>query len=180
MASRWASGHPFHDALGVRDGARARSSVRGEHGGRATDALGCCGHGHSPFSVVPGWSVVFRFVEFGVLLMKCRPLFPESGFVSVKSLFEFRESLAFSCKALLVFRQRVLLLGRSATCSQRRGLYCQQSRSSVGERFILCKQLVFACSQSVLRRLRRVADCRCRLACRSMSVSARWISSFLV
>ena len=53
----------------------------------ATDGFVRVGHGHSPFSVDVGWSVVFRFVEFGVLFVKCLPLVPESGFVSVKAPF---------------------------------------------------------------------------------------------
>jgi len=80
---------------------RGYARRQGERGGRATDGFGRVGHGHCPFSVMVGWSVVFRFVEFGVLLVKCRPLFPENDFVSVKAHFKFRESCGFSCEALV-------------------------------------------------------------------------------
>ena len=67
----------------------------------ATDGFGCISYGRSPFSVGVGCSVVFRFAEFGVVLVECRALFPESGFVSVKAPFEFRERCVFSCERLV-------------------------------------------------------------------------------
>jgi hypothetical protein len=48
-----------------------------------------------------GWSVVLRFVEFGVLSVQRRTLFSESGIVSVKAPFQFRESYGFFCESLL-------------------------------------------------------------------------------
>ena len=50
-----------------------------------------------------GCSVVFGFVEFGVLLVECRALFPESGFVNVKAPFSSRESCVFSGEPLVSF-----------------------------------------------------------------------------
>ena len=94
------SRHPFHDALGIRD-ERGHALRQGERDGRAADGFVRVGHGHSPFSVGVGWSAIFRFVEFGVLFVKCLPLFLASGFVIEKALFESRESCVFDCESLL-------------------------------------------------------------------------------
>ena len=80
---------------------RGYAHRQGERDGRATDGFGRVGHGHSPFSVMVGWSVVLRFVEFGVLSVQRRTLFSESGIVSVKAPFQFRESYGFFCESLL-------------------------------------------------------------------------------
>jgi hypothetical protein len=61
-------------------------------------------HGNSPFLALLGWSVVLRFADFGVILVRCGPLFPERGVADRKTLSWFRESLVFCRESFLSFR----------------------------------------------------------------------------